>query len=304
MKPFLKWAGGKRWLARRLRPRNEIQFERYVEPFVGSGAVFFHLEPQSAVLSDVNRNLIETYKAIQEKWTAVWEILEHHHTLHSLSYYYEIRDRYFLASAERAAQFIYLNRTCWNGLYRENQQGRFNVPKGTKSTVIFPDDNFEQVSRILAVADLTSGDFEEVIDRTCDGDLVFIDPPYTVKHNNNGFVKYNERIFSWDDQVRLSLAVRRAGARRVRIVMTNAHHESVAQLYATFAEIVPLWRQSVLSGLTAYRGGTQESLITVGMDPSDILADGEPSDCSLRPSGRADKPPSSKAAEGLVRARR
>jgi DNA adenine methylase len=166
------------------------------------------------------------------------------------------------------------------------------------------DDDFEQVSRALAKVELTAGDFEQVIDQTSEGDLVFIDPPYAVKHNNNGFVKYNERIFSWDDQIRLALAVRRAGARRVRVIMTNAHHDSVTQLYASFAEIVPLSRQSVLSGLTAYRGGTQESLITVGMTPSDILAGPLASDCPLHSWGGDPKPTSSEGARRTVRARR
>lgn len=273
MKPFLKWAGGKRWLARRLRDIDALGFERYVEPFVGGGAIFFHFEPSNALLSDSNASLIETYRVLKADWKSVMRLLLRHQRLHSDRYYYEMRDRHFVSASECAAQFIYLNRTCWNGLYRENRQGRFNVPKGTKSTVVFPEDDFEQVSAVLQAAELRSQDFEGVLDETSEGDLAFVDPPYTVKHNKNGFLKYNEKMFSWDDQVRLSCAVRRASERGVRVVMTNAYHSSITRLYADFAHIVQLSRYSVLSGLKEFRGDTQESLITIGLDPDDVLAE-------------------------------
>src|SRR5690606_33757078 len=116
---------------------------------------------------------------------------------------------------------------CWNGLYRVNREGIFNVPIGTKTNVLMESDDFLRVSEILKRAELRSCDFEDTLNRCGHGDFVFVDPPYTVKHNNNGFVKYNEEIFSWQDQLRLSAVVRRAAERGAAIVVTNADHASV-----------------------------------------------------------------------------
>src|SRR5699024_9439870 len=115
----------------------------------------------------------------------------------------------------RAARFIYLNRTCWNGLYRVNKQGKFNVPIGTKVNVRLESDNFMLTSDILKKVDLLISDFENIVDGALEDDFVFADPPYTVAHNNNGFIKYNEKLFSWSDQVRLRDAIIRARERGV-----------------------------------------------------------------------------------------
>jgi DNA adenine methylase len=120
-----------------------------------------------------------------------------------------------------------LNRTCFNGIYRVNLRGAFNVPKGTKSAVVLPTDDFSEAQRLLRRAKLLDGDFEEVIDQAQSGDLVFADPPYTVRHNNNGFIKYNEKLFSWDDQERLARVLTRAAKRGVKVVATNADHREI-----------------------------------------------------------------------------
>lgn len=273
MKPFLKWAGGKRWLAYRLGISKLDGVKKYIEPFMGSGAIFFHFEPENAILNDSNKNLVDTYKAVRNNVNEVVAILEAHQKSHSTEYYYNIRSKKFKRIEKRAAQFIYLNRTCWNGLYRENKFGKFNVPKGTKDKVIFPDDNFISVSAALKKAKLYSNDFEPIIEKSAKGDLIFADPPYTVKHNRNGFLKYNEKIFSWDDQIRLRNCLFNAGKRGVKIVMTNAYHTSISNIYESFAEITPLERHSILSAKKDYRSNTQESLITINIDPSDILSE-------------------------------
>ena len=139
-KPFLKWAGGKRWFVTNHSDLLPQSFNRYIEPFLGSGAVFFHLQPQNALLGDSNKELVDTYRAIKSEWKLVYRYLRAHHTKHSKEYYYQIRKSRPISSASKAARFIYLNRTCWNGLYRVNLSGVFNVPIGTKSTVVFADD--------------------------------------------------------------------------------------------------------------------------------------------------------------------
>src|SRR5262249_52089089 len=148
-------------------------------------------------------------------------------------------------SLERAARFLYLNRTCWNGLYRVNLKGEFNVPIGTKQSVLFEYDDFPEISRLLTNARLLCSDFERVIDATREGDFLYVDPPYIVLHNYNGFLKYNERIFRWTDQVRLRNALLRARHRGVSIVVTNADHASIHQLYRKFGQYQQLQRCSV-----------------------------------------------------------
>lgn len=257
--PFLKWAGGKRWLTYRIAgitPKG-----RYFEPFLGSAAMFFHSAPSSAVLSDCNRDLIGTYQALQADHMEVFKHLAEHAKRHSKEYYYELRDRSCRNQFTRAAKFIYLNRTCWNGLYRVNKQGSFNVPKGTKDSVLLDDDAFELVAARLQNAELACADFEDQINKAEAGDFIFADPPYTVRHQYNGFVKYNETLFSWDDQVRLRDALRRAKQRGAEILLTNADHESIRSIYADGFEISEAQRYSAISGIKKSRGTYAELLI-------------------------------------------
>lgn len=259
--PFLKWAGGKRWLISSYPDFLAHPFNRYIEPFLGSGAVFFHLTPKKSILADRNKELIETYQAIKDDWERVGQELKKHHKNHSKKYYYSIRDSKPRNLCVRAARFIYLNRTCWNGLYRVNLKGKFNVPIGTKQRVILDTDNFEAVSRLLKNSDLISGDFEEIMELAGKNDLVFADPPYTIKHNLNGFIKYNEKLFSWDDQKRLRDAVVRARARGATIIISNANHPSVRELYKGIGTQKVLTRSSVLAADSGNRGKYQELVI-------------------------------------------
>lgn len=258
--PFLKWAGGKRWLAHGHRKIFPNTFKCYLEPFLGSGAVFFKLRPHQALLADINAELINTYRVIRDDWQGLARRLRVHSRRHSDDYYYEVRSCVPRDEVHRAARIVYLNRTCWNGLYRVNRKGEFNVPRGTKDTVLLETDDFERISELLQAVRLEVWDFEKTIDSAGPDDLIFADPPYTVKHNNNGFIKYNDTIFSWDDQVRLRDALCRAHTRGVRIVATNANHESIRDLYKDFAQD-SLSRASVLAGQSRARGSTEELLM-------------------------------------------
>lgn len=259
--PFLKWAGGKRWLVEQHSDLLSVDHERFIEPFLGSGAVFFSLKPKQAILCDKNERLIEAYAAIRDNWQGVVKHLRVHHKRHSKEYYYELRSRKTLNAETRAAQFIYLNRTCWNGLYRVNLEGKFNVPIGTKQNVILDTDDFEIVSSILGGVDLISGDFEQAISQARSGDFVFIDPPYTVKHNYNGFVKYNESIFSWDDQIRLRDSVKAAVLRGAKVLITNACHDSIRDIYEDVGQLLVVSRASVIAGKADARGRYEEMVI-------------------------------------------
>ena len=234
--PFLKWPGGKRWLVRDHADWLARPCERFVEPFLGGGAAFFHLAPGRAALSDLNPDLMCMYEGVRDRPGEVFALLETHQRAHSKSHYYRVRAEIPAkeAPAARAARLIYLNRTCFNGIFRVNRRGVFNVPIGTKTAVVLPTDDFDALSEILSAADLRCCDFETTLAETGRGDLIFADPPYTVRHNCNGFVKYNETLFSWADQVRLARALAAARDRGAVVRATNAAHDSVRGLYSRF----------------------------------------------------------------------
>lgn len=261
--PFLKWAGGKRWLTKNLEDHLPSEYNNYIEPFLGSAAVFFYLTPEKSVLADINENLINTYNAIKQDHTAIYDRLIEHNKKHNADYYYHIRSLEFTDPLDSAARFIYLNRTCFNGLYRVNQKGQFNVPIGSKDKVVLDTDDFESIADHLHKAEILHSDFEPIIDRAQEGDLVYIDPPYTVKHNNNGFVKYNEHMFTWDDQIRLSEAIKRASNKGAHIVLSNADHQSIRDLYFEVGNINSLSRNSVIASDPLNRGKYSELLVTL-----------------------------------------
>lgn len=259
--PFLKWAGGKRWLISSQDGLFPNEFGRYYEPFLGSAAVFFRLKPTKATLSDTNADLIDCYVGIRDSWQKVEELLRLHQFRHSQTYYEGVRASRPASIEGKAARFVYLNRTCWNALYRVNLKGEFNVPIGTKTNVLLGTDDFEAVAKRLKRVTLAVCDFEALINRARSGDLVFADPPYTVKHNFNGFVKYNEKIFRWEDQVRLSKCLQRASSRGVQVLSTNANHPSIVDLYRGHFTLLPVTRRSVIAADRKFRGYYEELII-------------------------------------------
>ena len=265
LSPFLKWAGGKRWFVRHHADLFPTTYNRYFEPFLGGGAVYFHLQPQQAVLNDVNPEVIAAYQAIKEHWVGLKRSLPYHQRYHDADddYYYTVRARTPATLVQQASRMIYLNRTCFNGIYRVNRQGEFNVPRGSKDSVLMDTDNFKSMAALLATADLRVGDFEEIIDEAGEDDLVFADPPYTVRHNLNGFIKYNEVLFSWADQERLARALKRAAARGAKVVATNANHHSVRSLYESWDFLTrSATRFSQISADGASRKQFEELIIT------------------------------------------
>lgn len=263
MKPFIKWAGGKRWLVEHQLLDKPVISGKYIEPFLGGAAMYFHLRPDNSILSDLNPRLIQTYQAVRDEPLLVQEALRLHHERHRKDYYYQVRDKVYNTLADKAAQFLYLNRTCWNGLYRENLSGKFNVPIGTKSQVYDPEEDFFAVSALLKSSELLCCDFEVAIEKAEKGDFVFCDPPYTTAHNFNGFVKYNQQIFSWNDQIRLRDAAKRAVRRGAVVMVTNADHPSLHTLYEGAEKIDIVERASVISGTTKGRRMTSEILVTL-----------------------------------------
>ena len=251
--------GGKRWLAQQgvIAPST---MDSLVEPF-GGGALFFSREWEDAVLADVNPFLINAYIWMRKDHAALFHMLNDHFDSHSSDYYYGVRGRINSSALQDAADFIYLNRACFNGLFRVNLAGRFNVPIGTKVYELRDATDFEGWAARLKSADIRLADFEETIDACGEGDFIFADPPYTVNHNSNGFIEYNEKIFSWDDQVELHSCLLRAAERGAQFVVTNADHLTVRELYDG-CPLQTIERGSEMAGRTSARGKTTEVVIT------------------------------------------
>ncbi len=260
--PFLKWPGGKRWLVRRYSPLFPSTYQRYLEPFLGGAAVFFHLAPRCALLSDTNKDLVNVYQCLKKHAKTIDQQLCDLQRKHSEKLYYRIRAMRPTGSVDQAVRFLYLNRTCFNGIYRVNLKGDFNVPIGTKNLVAYPDGYLEVVSKCLRHASIRHVDFEVAIDGAATGDFIFADPPYTVMHNNNNFLKYNSSLFSWSDQVKLAAALKRAAARGAAFMVSNADHLCVRDLYAGLGNHFQVNRSSILAANSLRRRKTTELLIT------------------------------------------
>ena len=235
MTPFLKWPGGKRWAAPtigRIVLDSLGKSGTYYEPFLGGGAVFFYIRPARAILSDVNSDLIETYQTVRDNPEQVAKAIRRMTV--SKESYYRIRSSRPHTALARAVRFLYLNRTGFAGMYRVNRDGIFNVPYGggeRTPAVLWETDLLISTSVALTQATLLHGDFECVLEGAERGDVIYCDPTYTVVHDNNCFVRYNERNFSWADQERLVAVAEDAVRRGVTVLVTNAHHASIIKLY-------------------------------------------------------------------------
>lgn len=259
--PFLKWPGGKRWLVQMFPEVFQGVKGTYYEPFLGAGAVFFMTAPERARLSDSNEQLINVYKQIRRAPGKFTDALEKYQTKHDKGFYYRERGREYESGFRRAVQFVYLNRTCFNGIYRVNLDGEFNVPIGTKTAVTLPSDDFFGAATALRGKTLVTANYDETIALAGKGDLVYADPPYTVKHNLNGFVKYNDKLFLWSDQEKLAASAQAAAKRGAKVIVSNANHESISRLYADWHQY-EVSRSSVISADSEKRGQTTELLIS------------------------------------------
>lgn len=258
--PFLRWAGSKRSHVSALREFVPSSMKRYFEPFLGSGSLFFALEPSVATLGDQLTPLISTYEAVRRDPDAVYEAFRSWPV--SKDNYYSVRALAADSETQLAAQFIYLNKTAWNGLYRVNSRGQFNVPYGMpKSSNIVSLGALREASGVLLPARLVNQDFEETLADAQRGDFAFIDPPYVTSHNNNGFIHYNERIFSWADQERLASLCAELARKGVNVLITNAAHDAVRSLYADF-HITEYARRSTLAGDPSKRRAVNELIIS------------------------------------------
>lgn len=266
LKPFLRWAGGKTWLLKSIGDFLPEEINNYFEPFLGGASVFIHLKQNGliknkAYLSDQNPQLINVYNVLKKTPNI---LMEHLNQLENKKdVYYKVRNTVFESELDRAAQFIFLNRTSFNGIYRENLKGEYNVPYGNK---IYKDlynfENLVGVSKLLRNTTFQSHDFSKIKAKVKKGDFVFLDPPYTVAHQHNGFVKYNQKIFLWEDQIKLKDLILHLIENDIKFILTNASHKSIDELYLNIGKHHYLKRASVIGGKNATRDTYEEILIT------------------------------------------
>lgn len=267
-RPFLRWAGAKRWLLPHLVPLLPEKLHRYHEPFLGGASLFFLLRPKHAVLGDTSAELIATYRAVRDNSSSVWRHISR--LTPDKETFYRIRGARGHTRYQRAAEFIYLNKTCWNGLYRVNSAGHFNVPYGSPSenTVIADRPNLTACEAALGAphVELRVGDFARTLENAERKDLVFLDPPYVTGHQNNGFVDYNETLFRWADQQRLAETAETLRCRGCHVIVTNATNDAVTALYPNFCKI-EVSRHSTIAASKKFRTRTTETVL-LGFRPS------------------------------------
>ncbi len=237
--PFLRWAGGKRQLLPRLielLPR-DISGGTYREPFLGAASLFFALQPRKAVLSDANDYLISCYAHVRDNWSAVNRALRFHARRTNQEHYYKTRDQYNQSrySASQAARFIYLNKTCFNGIFRVNMRGKFNVPYGWKEPPALPTaEILEKASKALRHAVLLTSKFEESLEDATGNDFVYLDPPYPPLNGTAYFTHYTMDRFTQSDQEKLAIMVLHLDQIGCRFLMTSADIPLIRKLYKSF----------------------------------------------------------------------
>lgn len=265
-KPILRWAGGKTWLLNDIYNYLPEKFNNYYEPFIGGGSVYIHLNSTNriqnkAFLSDKNCDLINAYNVIKNEPHDLIELLKEFKN--EKDFYYYLRGQNFTNNIQQAAQFIFLNRTSFNGIYRVNLKGEYNVPFGFKSyKTLFDFDNLIKLSQGFQNALFSSCDFEDTLEHISKNDLVFLDPPYTVAHENNGFIKYNQKIFAWEDQIRLAAFIEKLKSKKAYYIMTNAVHDNIDNLFQNIGKKQKLKRFSVVGGKGAKREEINEYIFT------------------------------------------
>jgi DNA adenine methylase len=238
---LVKWAGGKKQLLTQFDKFFPNKIERYIEPFVGGGAVAFHIikrfEPKFVLLSDINEELVNAYNAVKNNVPELISALTILAKNHSKEFYYKIREvnPNTLSNIEMAARFIYLNKTCFNGLYRVNSQGKFNVPIGSyKNPQIVDIKSLLEINKLLKNALIKAMPFEKVLEFAKTGDLIYLDPPYYPVKEGKSFTKYSKTDFLEKDQKRLAELFDKLDSLGCRLILSNSDTEFIHKLYSKY----------------------------------------------------------------------
>ena len=248
-RPILKWAGGKTQMLDILLNAAPVKFNKYIEPFVGGGAVFFALQPNKAIIADSNEELINLYKTVSTDVESVIELLRE--MKNEKEFFLDTRsmDVNLMSPVERAARTVYLNKTCFNGLYRVNKKGQFNVPfANARNPKICDEDNLRAVSELLQNTEIVHGDYKKVLTQYAEpGDFIFLDPPYLPISEYSDFKRYTKEQFYEEDQVELAAEVKRLYELGCHVLLTNSNHPLVHELYADFEISVHQTRRNINS---------------------------------------------------------
>lgn len=262
IKPFLKWAGGKTQLIPELSKLIPIQYNKYIEPFIGGGAFFFFLNPEKSIISDSNSELIITYKAVRDNVEAVIKLLSKYKN--EETFFYKIRslDTTKLTDIERAARLIYLNKTCFNGLYRVNKKGEFNVPFGKRDNNYLNKETLRDASEFLQRAKIINSDYLKTLHKHAKpGDFIFLDPPYYPVGKFSDFKRYTKEFFYHEDQVKLRDEFDRLVQLGCHVLLTNSDHPTILELYKNY-EIRILETKRLISSNPETRVG--KDIIVIG----------------------------------------
>ncbi len=236
--PFLKWAGGKGQMLGKLLPLRPAIYQRYIEPFLGGGAMFFALAPAHAWLGDCNAELITTYQMVRDQPHELAAHLDEHRAHHSKEYYYHLRAQQPSAALEIAARLIYLNKTCFNGLYRVNRAGQFNVPMGSYvNPQLYDRANLFAAARMLASAELRAADYRVTLEAAQHGDFVYLDPPYQPVSPTAAFTSYTRGDFGERDQHILAEVYRELDRRGCYVMLSNSAAPLIKRLYHSYVQI-------------------------------------------------------------------
>ncbi len=235
-KPVLKWAGGKSQLLHEIMPRMPKEFTNYIEPFFGSGAVYFALAPDHAIIADSNPELINLYKVIASDVESLIDLLSTYENTKEQFYSIRAVDWKDLQPLEAAARTVYLNKTCFNGLYRVNKKGLFNTPYANNKRTVFCDPmEMRKAATLLESAEIICGDFHQVLmEHAQSGDFIFLDPPYVPVSKYADFKRYTKEQFGEDDQRKLAEDVKALSQRGCKLMITNSNHPLVHDLYRDF----------------------------------------------------------------------
>ena len=268
-KPVLKWAGGKSRVLPQLVNHFPCNCVRYIEPFIGGGAVYFALKKNiPAIVNDFNGELINLYKVIRDSPNELMLSLDKMTANYSEEYYYSLRSQHLLESIEVASRTVFLNKTGFNGLYRQNLKGEFNVPFGkrAKCPALYDRDNLIAASKKLKLAEIINGDFEEVIDGAQPGDFIYCDPPYEPLSATSSFNSYTGGGFSQADQRRLKDACQKAAERGVFVAVSNSSADFILHLYKD-QDVRKIRAKRAINSKGDSRGEIEEVLVLL-YDPS------------------------------------
>ncbi len=261
IKPFLKWAGGKTQLIPELNKYIPLNYNNYIEPFIGGGAFFFNLQPPKAIISDLNEDLIITYQSIRDNLDDMLDVLKEFKNTEK--HYYKIRslDVTKMTKHERAARVIYLNKTCYNGLYRVNKRGEFNVPYGKRKTNFYNEELLKNVQKSLKKVKIIQGDYLTVLKKYAKkDDFIFLDPPYYPVGKNSDFKRYTKEFFYEEDHVRLKAEFSRLVELGCNVILTNSDHPFILDLYKEY-EILLLNTKRMISCNSKTRIGKDALII-------------------------------------------